>query len=345
MTDIATSWWRRRVPARPWSPHSTTAACAADETGASAVTALRRASPGDPGAVACGPIARCWPTRTSASSTSAGVRPERWRHVFACVQSLPSYGIQNIPADAYEVVVIDEFHHAEATTYRRILDHLNPRSCSASPRRPNAATALTCAASSVAAPPPSFGCGMPSAPTCCAPSTTSPSRTARTCAGSAGRGAVRRARTVQPLHRQRARAGHRAQAAPRQGRRPGCHAGARVLRQRRATRSSWPTSSTKPGSRRAQSAATPRRPSANARCRTSRTGESTCSSPSTCSTKGSTYRTSTPCCSCGRPRAPRSSCSSSAAGCVGPETRPCSPSSTSSATTARSSASTQSCAR
>lgn len=56
-----------------------------------------------------------------------GVRPERWRHVFASVQSLTSYGVTNIPADTYEIVVIDEFHHAEASTYRRILDHLAPR--------------------------------------------------------------------------------------------------------------------------------------------------------------------------------------------------------------------------
>lgn len=55
-----------------------------------------------------------------------GVRPERWKHVFASVQSLTSYGVQNIPADAYEIVVIDEFHHAQAATYRRILDHLAP---------------------------------------------------------------------------------------------------------------------------------------------------------------------------------------------------------------------------
>jgi superfamily II DNA or RNA helicase/HKD family nuclease len=56
-----------------------------------------------------------------------GARPERWQHVFASVQSLTSYGVTNIPADAFDVVVIDEFHHAEARTYRRILDHLAPR--------------------------------------------------------------------------------------------------------------------------------------------------------------------------------------------------------------------------
>ncbi len=56
-----------------------------------------------------------------------GARPERWQHVFASVQSLTSYGVANIPADAFDVVVIDEFHHAEARTYRRILDHLRPQ--------------------------------------------------------------------------------------------------------------------------------------------------------------------------------------------------------------------------
>lgn len=56
-----------------------------------------------------------------------GTRPERGRHVFASVQSLNSHGIQNLPPDAFEIVVIDEFHHAEAPTYRRILDHLTPR--------------------------------------------------------------------------------------------------------------------------------------------------------------------------------------------------------------------------
>jgi superfamily II DNA or RNA helicase/HKD family nuclease len=55
-----------------------------------------------------------------------GARPERWQHVFASVQSLTSYGVASIPAGAFQIVVIDEFHHAEARTYRRILDHLRP---------------------------------------------------------------------------------------------------------------------------------------------------------------------------------------------------------------------------
>jgi superfamily II DNA or RNA helicase/HKD family nuclease len=56
-----------------------------------------------------------------------GTRPERWRHVFASVQSLSSYGVENLPADHFDVVVVDEFHHAEAATYRRLLAHLQPK--------------------------------------------------------------------------------------------------------------------------------------------------------------------------------------------------------------------------
>ena len=47
--------------------------------------------------------------------------------MFASVQSLTSYGVDKIEPDAYDVVVIDEFHHAEARTYRRLLDRLRPR--------------------------------------------------------------------------------------------------------------------------------------------------------------------------------------------------------------------------
>ena len=56
-----------------------------------------------------------------------GTRPERWQHVFASVQSLTSYGVENLPADAFNVVVIDEFHHAQSTTYRRLIDRLAPQ--------------------------------------------------------------------------------------------------------------------------------------------------------------------------------------------------------------------------
>ena len=56
----------------------------------------------------------------------AGSRPERWSHVFASVQSLASYGVDRIEPDHFDIVVVNEFHHAEAPTYRRLLDHLRP---------------------------------------------------------------------------------------------------------------------------------------------------------------------------------------------------------------------------
>jgi len=56
-----------------------------------------------------------------------GARPERWSHVFASVQSLTRYGVANIAPESFAIVVVDEFHHAEAATYRSLLDHLQPR--------------------------------------------------------------------------------------------------------------------------------------------------------------------------------------------------------------------------
>ena len=56
-----------------------------------------------------------------------GQRPERWRHVFASVQSLAAGDtLSMLPVDHFDVVVIDEFHHAEAATYRRLLEHFTP---------------------------------------------------------------------------------------------------------------------------------------------------------------------------------------------------------------------------
>ncbi|MBC8064419.1 MAG: DUF3427 domain-containing protein [Chlorobia bacterium] len=53
-------------------------------------------------------------------------KADRWKHVFASVQSLHSNTLSQIDPSHFVVVVIDEFHHAEAPTYRRILEHLEP---------------------------------------------------------------------------------------------------------------------------------------------------------------------------------------------------------------------------
>ncbi|BCJ65840.1 DUF3427 domain-containing protein [Polymorphospora rubra] len=53
-----------------------------------------------------------------------GERPERWRHVFASVQSLHKLPIA---PEHFDMVIVDEFHHAEAPTYTRLLETLDPR--------------------------------------------------------------------------------------------------------------------------------------------------------------------------------------------------------------------------
>ncbi|MBO3747362.1 DUF3427 domain-containing protein [Streptosporangiaceae bacterium NEAU-GS5] len=57
----------------------------------------------------------------------AGDRSRQWRHVFASVQSLSRMSVDLFEPDHFDVVVIDEFHHAAAPTYRQIIDHLRPR--------------------------------------------------------------------------------------------------------------------------------------------------------------------------------------------------------------------------
>ena len=52
--------------------------------------------------------------------------PTYWRHVFASIQSLSAERLQRIKPEHFDVIVIDEFHHAEAASYRRLLDHVNP---------------------------------------------------------------------------------------------------------------------------------------------------------------------------------------------------------------------------
>ncbi|WP_182358938.1 DUF3427 domain-containing protein [Tomitella gaofuii] len=54
-----------------------------------------------------------------------GLQPTRWRHVFASIQSLRAV-LPGWPVEKFDVVVVDEFHHAEAATYRALLDHLQP---------------------------------------------------------------------------------------------------------------------------------------------------------------------------------------------------------------------------
>lgn len=53
-------------------------------------------------------------------------RPSDFEHVFASIQSLSRADLDRFPPDHFEFVIVDEFHHAAAPTYERLLRRLNP---------------------------------------------------------------------------------------------------------------------------------------------------------------------------------------------------------------------------
>jgi len=55
-----------------------------------------------------------------------GSRPERFEHVFASIQSLNATGFTHLDPAHFDVVIVDEFHHAAADSYRALLDHVRP---------------------------------------------------------------------------------------------------------------------------------------------------------------------------------------------------------------------------
>ena len=54
-------------------------------------------------------------------------RPSRFEHVFASIQSLNAAGVRGIDPEHFDVVIVDEFHHAAAPSYEALLAHLAPR--------------------------------------------------------------------------------------------------------------------------------------------------------------------------------------------------------------------------
>ena len=55
-----------------------------------------------------------------------GQRPRQFDHVFASIQSISSAGLSNLDPHHFDVVIVDEFHHAAARSYRTLLEHLEP---------------------------------------------------------------------------------------------------------------------------------------------------------------------------------------------------------------------------
>jgi superfamily II DNA or RNA helicase len=57
-----------------------------------------------------------------------GREPESLDHLFVSIQSLNSRELwKRVPAEHYDFVVVDEFHHAAAPSYRRLLDWIKPK--------------------------------------------------------------------------------------------------------------------------------------------------------------------------------------------------------------------------
>jgi superfamily II DNA or RNA helicase/HKD family nuclease len=53
-------------------------------------------------------------------------RPERFEHVFASIQSLNAAGLHSLDPRHFDVVIVDEFHHAAAPSYMSLLEHVQP---------------------------------------------------------------------------------------------------------------------------------------------------------------------------------------------------------------------------
>ena len=57
-----------------------------------------------------------------------GYRPESLDHLFVSVQTVNSQALyDSLPADYYDYIIVDEFHHAAAPTYQKLLNHFQPK--------------------------------------------------------------------------------------------------------------------------------------------------------------------------------------------------------------------------
>lgn len=56
-----------------------------------------------------------------------GRQPEQTQYLFCSIQSYNSRELWKLAAETFEYIVVDEFHHAAAPSYSRLLNHVNPR--------------------------------------------------------------------------------------------------------------------------------------------------------------------------------------------------------------------------
>lgn len=55
-----------------------------------------------------------------------GQKPNEWMHVFASIQSLKVEAFANLGAAHFQHLIVDEFHHAEASSYKKLFTDINP---------------------------------------------------------------------------------------------------------------------------------------------------------------------------------------------------------------------------
>ena len=55
-----------------------------------------------------------------------GERPRNFEHVFASIQSINATGLAHLDPTHFDIVIVDEFHHAAAPSYKALLEHLRP---------------------------------------------------------------------------------------------------------------------------------------------------------------------------------------------------------------------------
>ena len=56
-----------------------------------------------------------------------GHQPSDWSHVFGSVQSLRNLDFEKHGPNAFDMIIVDEFHHAAADTYTTLLNHFKPK--------------------------------------------------------------------------------------------------------------------------------------------------------------------------------------------------------------------------
>ena len=55
-------------------------------------------------------------------------QPASLDHLFVSIQTVNSQSLcDRLPADYYDYIVVDEFHHAAAPTYQQLLEHFHPQ--------------------------------------------------------------------------------------------------------------------------------------------------------------------------------------------------------------------------